>query len=81
MSQNTYNQGEKLDLDKPLTEEERKEIEIVMNDYSKNAFVHRAFLRLLCAEKIANENLEKIEKEWRNGSGIDLEETLENLFK
>lgn len=49
-----YEQGRRLGLDKPLTDEERKEIEQLMHQHNKHSLIHRTLLRLLCAEKAAN---------------------------
>jgi len=49
-----YKQGEKLGLDSPLTEDERKDIEGLLSLYNKHSSAYRAFLRLLCAERKAN---------------------------
>lgn len=50
-----YEQGKLLGLDKPLSHEERTYIEEVLRYYNKHSFVHRSLLRLLCAERKANE--------------------------
>ncbi|MEC1625497.1 hypothetical protein P9E08_08900 [Bacillus mojavensis] len=50
-----YKEGARLGLDKPLSNEERSGIEGLLRHYSKHSSVHRALLRLLCAERKSNE--------------------------
>ncbi|MEX5835821.1 hypothetical protein D070_13565 [Bacillus velezensis] len=48
-------EGARLGLDRPLSNEERSDIAGLLRHYSKHSSVHRALLRLLCAERKANE--------------------------
>ncbi|MCY7954712.1 hypothetical protein MOB72_08090 [Bacillus licheniformis] len=50
-----YKEGARLGLDKPLSNEERSDIEGLLRYHNKHSSVHRALLRLLCAERKDNE--------------------------
>jgi hypothetical protein len=52
---NIYLEGKAFGWDKPLSEEERKDIESLLQYHNPHSSVHRALVRLLCAEKAANE--------------------------
>ncbi len=50
-----YHEGKAFGWDRPLSEEERKDIESLLPFHNTHSSVHRALSRLLCAEKAANE--------------------------
>lgn len=50
-----YKEGARLGLDRPLSNEERSNIECLVRTYNKHSYVHRSLFRLLCAERKANE--------------------------
>ncbi|MDT3417123.1 hypothetical protein QO009_003018 [Brevibacillus aydinogluensis] len=50
-----YTEGKAFGWDRPLKEEERKDIETLLQYHNPHGSVHRALMRLLCAEKAANE--------------------------
>lgn len=50
-----YTEGKAFGWDRPLREEERKDIETLLQYHNPHGSVHRALMRLLCAEKAANE--------------------------
>lgn len=57
-----YSEGKAFGWDRPLREEERKDIETLLPYHNPHGSVHRALMRLLCAEKAANEQNETLVK-------------------
>ena len=77
-----YTEGEKLGLDAPLTEFERKEIEALLNKHNKHSSTHRALVRLLCAEKHLQDENNYLEKRLGNALFLDIgyEPTPKRIF-
>lgn len=77
-----YTEGEKLGLDTPLSEVERKEIEVLLNNYNKHSSTHRALVRLLCAEKKLQDENHYLEKRLENALFCDIgyEPTPKRIF-